>query len=175
ASSREAAVRLGLSAPRRNPFSTKESRWRGANDSTRGRVRSPNLNRRGSFLGSGYDWHIEHAGVFSIVQNSDMRGVRILRSFVCHHAARVIIFLEVYRVGRADDEPESAAFGHSPGNEQTGIEIAAHNFACFDQLLLSNRLAVTQASDIAPKRDAGSIGQNFIKLGCDIGVRNAGG
>src|SRR5438477_12071829 len=43
------APRAPITAPRRNSFfhSTKESRWRGANGSTRGRVRSPKLNNRG--------------------------------------------------------------------------------------------------------------------------------
>src|SRR5207248_5240541 len=42
------APRVPITAPRRNSFfhSTKESCWRGANGSTRGRVRSPKLNNR---------------------------------------------------------------------------------------------------------------------------------
>jgi hypothetical protein len=40
---------------------------------------------------------------------------------------------------------------------------------------LPNRVAVTQAPDIAPQRDAGAIGKNFIKLGRDIGVRDIRG
>src|SRR5205814_133343 len=47
-------------------------------------------------LRSRHDWHVEHAGVFSVVQNSDVRGARIFRGLICHHAARVIIFLEIY-------------------------------------------------------------------------------
>ena len=104
-----------------------------------------------------------------------MRGPRIFRGFVRHHAAGVIIFLEVYRIGRADYEPEPAAFRHSTGNEKTGTEVAAYDLARLDQRLVPNRFAVTQAADIAPKRDAGPIGQNFIKLGRDISVRNVGG
>src|SRR5436190_8596422 len=42
------------------------------------------------------DRNVEHAGVSSIVQNSDVRGVSIFRGLVCHHPARVIIFLEIY-------------------------------------------------------------------------------
>src|SRR5438046_4313601 len=107
-----------------------------------------------------HDWYIENARVFGVVQDPHMRRSRLFRGLVRDHAAGVIIFLEVYRVGRADDEPESAAFRHSSRNEKTGTEIAADNFAWLDQLFLPNRLAVTQPPDIAPKRDAGPIGQN---------------
>src|SRR5438105_15902576 len=100
-----------------------------------------------------------------------MRGPRIFRGFVRHHAAGVIIFLEVYRVGRADYQPEPAAFRHSARDEKTGTEIAADNFARLDQLFLTNRLAVTLPPDIAPKRNAGPIYQNLLKLRRNIGVR----
>src|SRR6476620_5741853 len=101
-------------------------------------------------LRSRRDWNVEHAGVFSIVQNSDVRGVRIFRGLVCHHATGVIIFLEIYRVGCAHYKTEPAPFRHSAGNEKTGVKIAAHGFAWIDQPFLSHRLTITQAPDIAP-------------------------
>src|SRR5436853_5410121 len=127
------------------------------------------------WLRSRRDRHFENAGVFSIMQNADVRRTRIFRGLVRDHAAGVIIFLEVYRVGRADYQPEPAAFRHSARDEKTGTEIAADNFARLDQLFLTNRLAVTQPPDIAPKRNAGPISQNFIKLSRNIGLRNTGG
>ena len=45
-----------------------------------------------------------------VVIDANVRGARILRRFLGHGSARVIIFLPENRIGRRDDEAQPAAF-----------------------------------------------------------------
>ncbi len=60
--------------------------------------------------------------MFCIVMECDLGCLRIRICFIGHHAAAVVIFLQVDGIGATDNQPQAASFFDTPREECKAVK-----------------------------------------------------
>src|ERR1041384_2799807 len=100
------------------------------------------------------DRYLEDTRVLGVVVQGDVGGPRFLPGLGRDDPARIVVLFQLDRVGRAEQQAETASLRHAPGEKWKRRELVAVDLAGPDQLLLSQRSAVAGAEHLLRQQHA---------------------